>query len=73
LPLPTMPSLLRPKALTMPCVTERLSSIGAPAARTISPTRSLELSPSVAGTRPVASILMRATSVSGSVPMTVAR
>ena len=63
---------LRPRAETMPIVTVWPTSSGLPMANTTSPTRSLSLSASVTVGRFWASILMTATSVFGSVPMTLA-
>ena len=63
---------LRPRAETMPIVTVWPTLSGLPMANTTSPTRSLSLSASVTVGRFWASILMMATSVFGSVPMTLA-
>ena len=53
----------------MPRVTVWPTPKGLPMAMTWSPTRRASLSPSLTKGRPVASILIRATSVRGSVPM----
>ncbi len=64
---------LRFRALTMPLVTVPPSSpSGLPTASTLSPTASLSLSPTMAGVRPSASILMTAMSLVESSPTTVA-
>ena len=71
---PGRPTRPRPLALTMPEVTVNWSCppSGLPMASTHSPTRAASLLPSAAGVRPSASILRTATSVFGSVPITLA-
>ena len=59
---------VRPRAETIPAVTEYFNPNGFPTANTQLPTRSLSESPSVAVGRSSPSILMTARSVSGSVP-----
>ncbi len=64
--------MLRPSALTMPMVIVWPTANGLPIAMTWSPMRRSELSPiSIIG-RSLASIFSSATSVGGSVPMTLA-
>ncbi len=63
----------RPRAETMPAVTEPPRPNGLPAASTQSPTSTWRESPNAtAGSGPVASTLISATSVSSSVPITLA-
>ena len=67
--LPPPSWMVRSSALTMPEVTEPSRPSGLPMARTVSPTRSAELSPNFAGVSPD-TLLTRTTarSVFGSVP-----
>ncbi len=73
-PRPGSPLSARPLALTMPLVTVKVrpSPSGLPIASTHSPTRASSLLPSATGGSDLASILRTATSVLGSVPMTLA-
>ena len=72
-PRPGSPLSARPLALTMPEVTVKVrpSPSGLPMASTHSPTRASSLLPRATGGRSLASILSTATSVFGSVPMTL--
>ena len=64
--------MLRPMALMIPAVTVEVSPSGLPIASAHSPTCTLSELPSAAAERSLASILMTARSVDGSVPISFA-